>query len=103
MKSYKNKLNALEIKKNINPQDFYLLEQNLNRYENSSTNWVIAGLCPFHNDKKTGSFKINIETGAFKCWSCGAYGGDIINFIEKRDNLSFLEALEKLSNDWRVI
>ena len=103
MNHYKNKLNAFSIKSNIDPYAFYLLEQNLSSYGNRSINWVVAGLCPFHNDKRPGSFKIHLETGAFKCWSCGASGSDVIDFIKKRDDLSFLEALEKLSNNWRVL
>lgn len=90
------------IKDCISPHDFYLREQNLCRYGHRSSSWAIAGLCPFHNDTRPGSFKINVKTGAFKCWSCGTYGGDIIAFIQQRDGLSFSEILGKLAREWGV-
>lgn len=64
--------------------------------------WNNGGLCPFHDDANPGSFYVNFETGAFKCFSCGESGGDIIAFVMQRDSLEFLEALEKLANDWGV-
>ena len=62
--------------------------------------WRDGGLCPFHSDKHAGSFRVNLETGAFTCFSCGTKGGDIIAFIQQRDGLSFPEAVQKLSNEW---
>jgi DNA primase len=64
--------------------------------------WKVGGLCPFHADRNAGSFYINATNGAFKCFSCDAMGGDIIEFTKKKYELSFTEALHKLSNDWRV-
>jgi len=55
------------------------------------------GLCPFHDDKRAGSFSINKRTGAFKCFSCGASGGDIIAFHMQRNSLSFQKALYDLN------
>ena len=91
---------ASEIKEAINPYNFYLREQNLLKYGYRSGNWAVAGLCPFHDDSEPGSFKVNQDTGAFKCWSCGEGGGDIISFVQKRDNLGFLDAVRKLSDEW---
>lgn len=48
-------------------------------------------ICPFHADTKP-SLSICIENGAFKCWSCGAKGGDIVAFHQKRFGLSFKDA-----------
>lgn len=62
--------------------------------------WRDGGLCPFHADKQAGSFRVNLETGAFTCFSCGAKGGDIIAFIQQRDGLSFPESVQKLSDEW---
>lgn len=93
---------ASEIKEAINPYKFYLREQNLSKYGYRSGKWAVAGLCPFHDDSEPGSFKVNIDTGAFKCWSCGEGGGDIISFLQKRDNLGFLHSLMKLSEEWGV-
>ncbi|SEF42698.1 CHC2 zinc finger domain-containing protein [Nitrosomonas ureae] len=62
--------------------------------------WRDGGLCPFHPDKQAGSFRVNLETGAFICFSCGTKGGDIIAYIQQRDGLSFPEAVQKLSTEW---
>lgn len=86
----------------ITPHDFYLREQNLSHFGHRSGQWAISGLCPFHEDTRLGSFKVNLTTGGFRCWSCGAYGGDIIAFIQKRDDLGFKDALQKLSSEWEL-
>ncbi|NOV28588.1 hypothetical protein DDY07_02305 [Methylomonas sp. ZR1] len=44
--------------------------------------------------------KLNTQTGGFKCFSCGAAGGDVIAFEQKRHGLTFPEALEKLAREW---
>ena len=55
----------------------------------------LKGLCPFH-DEKTPSFNVTPSRGLFYCFSC-AEGGDVIKFVEKVDNLSFPEAVERLA------
>ena len=95
-------LNSREIKEAIDPEGFYVKEQEILRLKGRSGSWAVAGLCPFHSDKTPGSFKVNFNTGAYRCWSCGSSGGDIIDFIMKRDDLDFKEALKKIANDWRL-
>src|SRR5690242_10550924 len=53
------------------------------------------GLCPFH-DEKTPSFNVNAALGFYKCFGCSA-GGDLIRFVQDKDNLSFLETIEVLA------
>src|SRR5688572_16276840 len=53
------------------------------------------GLCPFHGEK-TPSFYVFPETGTWKCFGCGE-GGDLFTFVQKRDNLDFVEALQSLA------
>jgi len=91
-----------EVKNSIDAHEFYLIEQNLDHYTHKTGQWAVAGLCPFHNDKRPGSFKVNLTTGAFKCYSCGEYGHDIITFTQKKNDIGFIEAMEKLSYDWEV-
>jgi DNA primase len=55
----------------------------------------LKGLCPFH-DEKTPSFNVTPARGLWYCFSC-ADGGDVIRFMEKVDNLSFPEAVERLA------
>jgi DNA primase len=93
--------NIHSIKEWVNPQEFYAKE--LNKNSNKSTNWIDGGVCPFHQDKRAGSFKINQVTGAFKCFSCGAGGGDVIDFTMALYGLSFRAAIAKLANEWGII
>ena len=56
---------------------------------------LYAGLCPFHNEK-TPSFYVYPETQSFYCFGCGA-GGDVITFVRKIANLSYVEAVKQLA------
>lgn len=100
MKRYN--LTVMQVKEAINPYDFYLREMNIQKFAGKSRLWVIAGLCPFHEDNSPGSFKINLETGSFICFSCGEKGSDIIAYMQKKYDLPFKDALEKLAYEWRV-
>lgn len=91
---------AYAIKNTIRPQIFYGQKSKI--ASSSSTDWVDGGLCPFHLDKRRGSFRVNLTSGAFKCFACNASGGDIIAFIMQVHGLSFREALLKLAQDWGV-
>lgn len=56
----------------------------------------LVGQCPFHEDEHP-SFAVYPETRSFYCFGCNA-GGDVIDFVRRADNLSFRDALERLSN-----
>ena len=56
-----------------------------------------VGLCPFHNEK-TPSFTVSEDKGFFHCFGCGVHG-DVIAFVQRIDNLTFLEAVERLGRD----
>jgi hypothetical protein len=63
----------------------------------------LLGRCPLHEDKHP-SLHIYPETQSFHCFGCGE-GGDVLTFLEKKENLTFgqaLEALEKIrySNEY---
>ncbi|MBZ0095026.1 MAG: hypothetical protein K8H75_06520 [Sulfuricella sp.] len=90
-----------DVKAYIPPADFYRAELSAMPPPRGG-GWRDGGLCVFHTDNHAGSFRVNLDTGAFCCFSCGAKGSDIIAFIQLRDGLSFLEALSKLSDEWGV-
>jgi DNA primase len=56
----------------------------------------MVGLCPFHDDHRP-SFNVNPTKQIFKCFACGA-GGDVVKFIQMRENLSFPQALQRLAD-----
>lgn len=58
------------------------------------------GLSPF-NAEKTPSFVVHPDQGFFKCFSSGE-SGDAISFIQKVENLDFMEAIEHLANRFHV-
>lgn len=53
------------------------------------------GLCPFHSEK-TPSFTVFAATKSFHCFGCGA-GGDVISFIMRAENLTYVEAVRLLA------
>ncbi|HVX13965.1 MAG TPA: DNA primase [Pirellulales bacterium] len=53
------------------------------------------GLCPWHDDSRP-SLHINPERQTFRCFVCNI-GGDIFTFVEKRENVTFREALTILA------
>lgn len=53
------------------------------------------GLCPFHKEKSP-SFSVSPDKQIFHCFGCGA-GGNVIHFIEKIENIDFVETLQLLS------
>lgn len=55
----------------------------------------LKGLCPFH-DEKSPSFQVNPGLGYYHCFGCGV-GGDVYSFLQKLENLTFAESVEKLA------
>ncbi len=55
-----------------------------------------VGLCPFHGED-TPSFSVSPEMGLFYCFGCQA-GGDVFQFLMRRDNLTFPEAAQRLAD-----
>ncbi len=54
-----------------------------------------VGLCCFHPDK-TPSLSVNIETGLYHCFSCGARG-DVFTFHQETNSVDFHTALKELA------
>ncbi|MCT1806829.1 DNA primase [Dermabacter hominis] len=60
----------------------------------------MKGLCPFH-DEKTPSFNIRPAIGRYHCFGCGE-GGDVIEFVQKINHMSFTEAVEYLASRYGI-
>jgi hypothetical protein len=56
------------------------------------------GICPFHSEN-TASFTLRTDDGVwlFKCFGCGKQG-NVLQFIQYVDNISFNQAVEKVAN-----
>jgi DNA primase len=55
----------------------------------------LKGLCPFHEERSP-SFHVTPAKGLYHCFGCQV-GGDVIDFVERIDHLTFQEAVEKLA------
>jgi hypothetical protein len=55
-------------------------------------------LCPFHNDTGIGSFSINLKTGLYNCFSCGAKG-NIISYVKQVYNIENYPEIVKFINN----
>jgi DNA primase len=94
------KIKPEDIKQQIQPSDFYSYE--LPHLTLNKPSWNEAGVCPFHSDNKAGSFFINVSTGGYNCFACGAKGGDIISFVMQLHEIDFKMALALLAKQWWV-
>ena len=54
------------------------------------------GICPFHADR-TPSMTVSSSRQSFKCFVCGK-GGDVIEFLQEHENMSFYEAVSWLGH-----
>lgn len=89
-KSFKTKL--ADIKRLLPlPSDYY--PNHLERFKRNSKQAI--ALCPFHSDTNP-SFTVNLKTGAFICFACGARGGDVLSFHMKYYSLCFMDACKAL-------
>lgn len=79
------------IKSKINIIDF------INQYVPlKKTGRNFSALCPFHSEK-TPSFIVSSERQSWYCFGACNEGGDVISFLEKWENIEFLEALKILA------
>ncbi len=58
------------------------------------------GLCPFHQEK-TPSFSVHVSRQFFHCFGCGA-SGDVFNFVQKIENISFPEAVRLIAEKLKI-
>lgn len=70
--------------------DFIRIVEDYTKLKRSGRQY--CGISPFSSEK-TPSFYIDPDRNIFKCFSTGS-GGDIIRFVEIKENLSFQDAVE---------
>lgn len=56
-----------------------------------------SGYCPFHDNKRTPSFVVFPETQTWKCFGECSEGGDIFNYVMKKEGWDFKETLDNLA------
>jgi DNA primase len=56
------------------------------------------GLCPFHTEK-TPSFYVYPDQGSWHCYGACSTGGDVISFLMKKEDLTFVEAVKILAQE----
>lgn len=59
-----------------------------------------VALCPFHKEK-TPSFHVNPQRQIFHCFGCHK-GGDVFTFLRDYENLTFMEAVQRLAERARI-
>jgi len=95
LKTMQFSTNIEEIKENFKIENIVSDYVQLKRAGN-----ILKGLCPFHNEN-TPSFVVSPIRQNFKCFGCGE-SGDVISFIQKIDNLNFVDAVKKLNGDFSI-
>lgn len=81
-----------EIKARIDILDLVSQTVQLRRSGKSHT-----GFCPFHSNTRTPAFVVFPETGTWRCFGQCNEGGDIFNFVMKKEGWDFSEALRFLA------
>src|SRR5579859_1315955 len=81
-----------EIKARLDIVNFLSQYMNLKKAGRNYT-----GLCPFHAEK-TPSFVVFPESQNWRCFGACGEGGDIFNFLMKREGLDFASALRTLAD-----
>lgn len=78
-------------------REFY--EKELGKLSRPPRGWA-KGNCPFHDSKSRMSFTVNLANGGFHCFGCDAKGGDLVDFVMRRENVPFKRAAQILGA-WR--
>ncbi len=62
---------------------------------------VRQGLCPFHQEDEA-SFTVYSDSERWYCFGCGL-GGDVLDFIQRVENLSLPEAIRRLEGTGELV
>ena len=95
-----SRLSADVLKAAIDPAAYYAAALPGMPAPRRSAGWVDGGLCPFHDDHRRGSFRVNLDSGAYLCFACNAKGGDVLAFHQARHGLDFGAVVDELAARW---
>lgn len=57
---------------------------------------ALVGRCPFHDDRGRPNLHVYPATQSWYCYRCQV-GGDVVEFVRRRENLGFVEACQRLA------
>lgn len=93
----------LQIRDRVDPADYYRATlPTLPHKRPGGDIWMDGGLCPFHDDRRPGSFRVNVQTGGYCCFACGAKGGDVIAFEAAITPCAPLAAAKEIAREWGI-
>jgi CHC2 zinc finger len=90
--------NIGHFRRELLPPPHLVYERELGRLRPAGRDRAI-GNCPFHKSSSGRSFSVDLANGLWYCHGCG-FGGDIVNFVMRRDGCSFKTACQTLGA-WR--
>lgn len=90
---YGNGQEIQEIKARLNLVD--IVQRYVNLRHSGGSRWM--GTCPFHQETKP-SFSVDADQGFYHCFGCHAHG-DLFDFYQQINGLTFSEALEQLAEE----
>lgn len=94
--------NTNEIKSRLTPEGVLALI-GYPKSQPSRSGDQIRDYCPIHQGDKQKSLVTDSETGAFKCHSCGATGGDLIKLYMLSTGCSFPDAIQVLASHAGIV
>ena len=77
---------------------FWHNEQGPFHYRENDKGWLKVGLCPFHDDSRTGNFAVNVYTGSFHCHACGA-GGNSVEYVKRKYGFGVADAITHIEEN----
>jgi len=89
-------IDKAKIKAAIPIQEYYQ-DQLGQPHKSNHDHWIY--LCCFHNDKNHPNLHVYLD-GHFICRACGARGGDVLAFHQKKHSLSFPDVLKEIAEQY---
>lgn len=87
-----------QIQQKIDYRSFYTLH--LGTLPKPNDQAEVSVICPFHVDKDP-SLSINLKTGLYHCFGCGAKG-DVFKFYQEKENIPFAIAIKRMADDLHI-